>query len=160
MSFAALHANAVDVVKGILDDGGHKVFREADYRHPIERLPEQANHRHFQVVATPIVEALERHGVLNDVRRAEVRVRVFYFAGGGDAGGGDRQSINALGFEDTILIGKYLENPLRYDAQNTGIQCRYGFRNEQTFEGDRSAVWDCVVTCQWEENEDARAVVA
>lgn len=151
MSFAAIISNTATVAKatGLV---------EADYRTPLAKHAEQGAHRTFQVEVTPVAEVYPDLAVAQNRRTATVKVSVAYFAGGGDAGAGDRLSINCQAIADMWALAARLENPINYDSANTGIRRMTGWSAAQAFESGRMVVWDLTQQCEWEDFVPAGAI--
>jgi len=135
-------------------------YRAADDRFPLEDQSDAGRDRLFQVGAPDAKEVFPRLGVSDSIRRATLLVKTSYFRGGGDAGGGDRVSINARASDDMLAMARALENEAGYDPQNTGIQRRLfgGFR--ELVDARRTSTWELRMDVDWEQGEDPRAVAA
>ncbi len=160
MGISAIIANT----RAVLTAAG---YEENDPRHTLEAESDAGKDRRFTVEAQPITENLFRHGVLDNVRTTLLKVRLGFFAGGGDAGGaehgGDMVSLNARAYEMSKAVASLLENPLRYNAQVTGIQTQNlvaGRGWDRVSVARRSEVWEVQVNVRYQQAEDVRAVVA
>lgn len=93
----------------------------ASYRMPLQ-LQSAAVHRHFQVRLTGARIARQFWGAGKVFLELDVVVRVAYARPGGDAGGGDRKSINIEAGTDGMLISDAIKDPRNWDRENTYIR--------------------------------------
>lgn len=157
MAFADIITNT----KAVLVAAG---FEPNDPRHTLEAESDAGKDRRFTVEATPVRQTLFRHAIPDNVRTALLKVRLGFFAGGGDAGGaefgGDVVNVNARAFDASAAVAAMLESPLRYSAQATGIRRRYNARWDEVFVQRRSVGWEVLVDVEWQEPEKSGAVPA
>jgi hypothetical protein len=157
MAFADIITNTV----AVLVAAG---FERNDPRHTLEEECDAGKDRRFTVEATPVVETLFLHAIPDNARTALLKVRLGFFAGGGDAGGaehgGDMVSVNARAFDESTAVAALLESPLRYNAQATGIR-RQNLRGwDKASTARRSEVWEVLLDVEWEQAQKPQAVPA
>jgi hypothetical protein len=93
----------------------------ASYRMPLQ-LQSAAVHRQFQVRLVGARIARQFWGAGKAFLALDVVVRVAYARPGGDAGGGDRKSINIQAGTDGMLISDAVKDPRNWDRENTAIR--------------------------------------
>lgn len=161
MSLTAIIANTIAVTKLVTTSATDStlLFRECDHRRPIEKQPEMGSDGQFEVVASQgMTDVLERDGAGDTIRNVVLTVRCAFWKGGGDAGQGDGYSTNIRANDAMVRLCGFLENPERYDAQNTELRRRNMRPWAQSFDSDKVEVWDASFNCEWEQVEDVRAV--
>ena len=94
----------------------------SDGRDPLELAPAGGGHRTFEVRLTAGRIARQYFGAGKAFLGATATVRVSYARPGGDAGGGDRTSVNIQAGEDSMLIADALTDFRNWDRETTGIR--------------------------------------
>ena len=97
-------------------------LQRADPRYPLELAPVGGSHRRFEVRLTAGRIARQYFGSGIAFLGATAVVRVSYARPGGDAGGGDRTSVNIQAGEDATLIADCLTDFRNWDRANTSIR--------------------------------------
>jgi hypothetical protein len=126
---------------GTLTPAGHRFTLEK------EPLPQMDGDYFLDVEA--IAPGQRRRAVGEAYWEATVIVRVGYYRGGGDAAGGDRQSVMRNAASDAMRLSDVVENPANYDSTNTGIsEVRYvSAQRAATF--NRGEIWETRFSVRW-----------
>ena len=91
------------------------------YRFPLDREPESGPDGRYSVEIVSVAPFDRKWGTGENVVTAAVVVRVAYNRFGGDAGGGDRFTVNRHANSDAMLIADVVENPDNYNSSASGI---------------------------------------
>ena len=124
-------------------------LRPCTYRRPIELEPRDGTHRRFELLATGT--KLSPRGLFGGGYTATdltLRVRMYYSRPGGDAGGGDRKSINELAGEDGIRIANCLQLPENWNQDLTAIRVVAPSSISRVIDGKDFEVWEVQVFCE------------
>jgi hypothetical protein len=123
----------------------------ADPRYALERAPEGGAHRRFEVrlVAGRIARQYVGAGIA--FLGASAVVRVSYLRPGGDAGGGDRTSVNIQAGEDSTLIADCLTDGRNWDRETTRIRMvTLDLGAVRVVDDRRREIWETRVAVEFE----------
>lgn len=125
----------------------------ASYRMPLALQPEGGTHRRFQVRLTSGRISRPYVGAGIAFLGSLAVVQVSYLRPGGDAGGGDRKSINIQAGEDGILIADALTDLRNWDRENTAIRSVVlDLAALRVVDDRRREVWETRVAVEHEES--------
>lgn len=111
------------VIEAMTVNGVNCGLRRASYRRRLDQMePNGGSHRRFAIDAPASRVSRNVVGSSQLPIAFDVNVRVFYFRGGGDAGGGDRKSINAQAGIDMTRIADALGDIRNWNRQVTAIR--------------------------------------
>ncbi len=97
------------------------ILSRSPYRFPLDKEPESGPEGRYSVEMDRVIPYDRKWGTGENVVTASVVVRVAYNRPGGDAGEGDRFSVNRKANDDAMLIADVCENPSNYNSSASGI---------------------------------------
>lgn len=124
-------------------------FRAAPYRYLPQEKPDSAMDGQYFISLERITERDPHWGTGENIQRGVVTVQVSYYRGGGDAGGGDRQSVMRNAGDDCQVIGDVCENPENYNPTVTGIRRISCVGSTRTHDLPRAEVWETTFNVEW-----------
>lgn len=125
------------------------VWRPSGYRYALDKEPDSGMHGKYFISLQAIVDRDPKWGTGENIQHGRVTVRTSYFRGGGDAGGGDIQSVMRDAADDCQIIGDVLENPENYNSIVTGIRqvrCR---GSAKVVDKPHGEIWETTFDVEW-----------
>lgn len=124
-------------------------LQAAGHRFILEKEPLPQSDGDYFVDVESITPGMRDRAVGEAYWQATVVVRVGYYRGGGDAAGGDRQSVMRDAASDAMRLADVVENPVNYSSSTTGIsEVRYqSAQRAATF--DRGEIWETRFLVRW-----------
>lgn len=126
-------------------------FRQATDRFELDREPEGGRDRTYNITVGHVVPVRSDFATGQQVRSmSTLNVQLAYFRGGGDAGGGDRKSINRQALDDMFALVALAQDPEGYDPTNTGIRRVRFLGYQRLADLPRSEIWQVSFDVEWE----------
>lgn len=122
---------------------------ESGYRFRLEEEPDTGLDGKFYVDFESLGPPGPWFGTTESKYTGRVVVRVAFFRGGGDAGGGDRQSVMRNAADDMQRIADVIPDPDDYDGTNTGITIIKFTGAARVFEGKAREIWEARFDVEW-----------
>ncbi len=119
------------------------------YRWTLDKEPDSAMDGKYFLAVQRGTPHERKWGTGENIQAAIVTVQLSYFRGGGDLGGGDRQSVMRDAADDCQRVSDVCENPENYNSDTSGIrEIRYqGF--QKVFDGKHAEIWEVTFWVQW-----------
>ena len=133
-------------------------FTRSAYRFTLDKEPDSAPDGLYFLDMVRADPHLRVWGDGTQITDSIVTVRTLYGRPGGNAGGGDRQSVLRNAADDCEKLADVCENPANYGSSTSGIRTvTYdGFaRIEQQALGE---IWETRFKCQWQSDMDTTTV--
>ena len=152
----AQFASNVELVTNASPTSGK--FTRSSYRFTLDKEPDSAPDALYFLDMARVDPHLRRWGDGSKITDSTVVVRLLYGRPGGNAGGGDRQSVLRNAADDCDKLGDVCENPANYGASTSGIRTVtfQGFSRVET--GNRGEIWEVRFLCQWQSDLDLDTV--
>lgn len=143
----AQFATNIDAITSESTSGG---FKGSGYRLTLGEEPDSAIDGLYFVDMPEVLTQGPHFGNTEDIWEAHVTVEVGYYRGGGDLGGGDRQSVLRNAASDVQRIADVLTNPANYAQSTTGIREVRFLGAERAIDKAHAEVWRVRFWCQWQ----------
>lgn len=129
---------------GVLPATSSLRFNPVTYRRPIGREPVGAAERKIELHLLSARNDRQVFGNGRTILTHELRIRASYTVLGGDAGGGDRQSVMIRALEDGKLIADTWTDSRNWAAINTDIvQVRLLTASALVIDAKQMQTWEC-----------------
>ncbi len=124
-------------------------FTKSGYRLLMGQEPDSAVDGLYFIDVPAILKQGATFGAAETIYEANVVVEVGYYRGGGDAGGGDRQTVMRAAADDVMRIADVLVNPANYGGSTTGIREIRFMGAERVLDKPHAEVWAVRLWVQW-----------
>ncbi len=124
-------------------------FTRSPYRFTLDREPDSGPDGMYSIDLTSADAYSRKWGTGENICTARVAVRVAYFRGGGNKGGGDRFTVMRVAADDCQLIADVIENPDNYNASASGISVVVFEGYSRVGDLPKAEIWECRFTVQW-----------
>ena len=134
-------------------------FTRSGYRFTLDKEPDTAPDGLYFLDMVRGDPHLRRWGDGSQITDGIVTVRLLYGRPGGNAGGGDRQSVLRNAADDCSKLADVCENPANYGSSTSGIRIVTfdGFARVET--GGHMEIWEARFKVQWQSDMDTDTVV-
>ncbi len=134
-------------------------FTASGYRYMPEKEPESGMDGKYFISVQRITGREPKWGTGENLIDSVVTVQTSYYRGGGDMGGGDRQTVMRNAADDCQIIGDVLENPENYNSDVTGIRHINCTGSLKVHDLPHAEVWETTFEVQHRTDLDTGTVV-
>ncbi len=140
----ATNVEAVDTASS--QDG---TLTASGYRYTLDKEPDSGMDGKYFLSVTDVTPRERYWGTGEYITDGHVVVQLSYFRGGGDAGGGDRQTVMRHAADDCQQIADICENPENYNSSVTGLRQVLYQGSTKIHDLSKAEVWEVRFFVQW-----------
>ncbi len=119
------------------------------YRYTLDKEPDSGMDGKYFLSVTDVTPRERYWGTGEYITDGHVVVQLSYFRGGGDAGGGDRQTVMRHAADDCQQIADICENPENYNSSVTGLRQVLYQGSTKVHDLSKAEVWEVRFFVQW-----------
>lgn len=135
------------LITGVSSAGG--VLHPSGYRFPLDKEPDSALDGCYFLDVEGVDPHMRVYGTRENITAARVTINVAYYRGGGDAAGGDRESVLRNAGDDAMHIADVCDLPANFNSSVSGIrEIRYE-GSRRVLDMPRGEIWRSTFWTQW-----------